>query len=189
MARGGDGKPPRPRDGPTAGRPELTSPHITPPTPRDPIMPDPTLGVPGVSWYFPGLPGVSWGFLGPPGACTGLLGHRVDSLGLPGAFCGGGPGASGSFLGHLGVPETFPGGSLVGTGRTGVPWAWGGRRGCARVRHAQCSVAWPYRELHRRSQICRPHASDTPSAAFRGPVGSSTEGPRSAVRMRPHTQF
>ena len=43
------------------------------------------------------------------------------------------------------------------------------------------------RELHRRSQWRSPHASLTPSSALRGPIGSSTESPSGAARMRfPH---
>eukprot|EP00959_Pyramimonas_sp_CCMP1952_P292705 6121791-Pyramimonas_sp.AAC.1 len=49
---------------------------------------------------------------------------------------------------------------------------------------SQCNGSWSHRELHRRSQWCRSYASPLPSTAFCGPVGSSTEGPRGAVRMR-----
>ena len=45
-------------------------------------------------------------------------------------------------------------------------------------------VSWPYRELHRRSQWRSPHAPLPPSTAFRGPIGSSTEGPSGGARMR-----
>eukprot|EP00959_Pyramimonas_sp_CCMP1952_P226354 4732671-Pyramimonas_sp.AAC.1 len=45
-------------------------------------------------------------------------------------------------------------------------------------------VSWPHRELHRRFPWRSPHASPSPSTAFRGPIGSATEGPRGAVRMR-----
>eukprot|EP00959_Pyramimonas_sp_CCMP1952_P443142 9277805-Pyramimonas_sp.AAC.1 len=42
-------------------------------------------------------------------------------------------------------------------------------------------------ELLRRSQWRSPHASATPSTAFCGPMGSSTEGPSGAARVRlPH---
>eukprot|EP00959_Pyramimonas_sp_CCMP1952_P145278 3041839-Pyramimonas_sp.AAC.1 len=43
------------------------------------------------------------------------------------------------------------------------------------VSSVQYSVAWPQRELHRRSQWRSSHASPPPSTAFRGPTGSSTE--------------
>eukprot|EP00959_Pyramimonas_sp_CCMP1952_P452507 9466699-Pyramimonas_sp.AAC.1 len=42
----------------------------------------------------------------------------------------------------------------------------------------QYSASWPHRELHVRLQWGRPHAP--PRTAFRGPVGSSTEGPTGA---------
>eukprot|EP00959_Pyramimonas_sp_CCMP1952_P309649 6480077-Pyramimonas_sp.AAC.1 len=43
------------------------------------------------------------------------------------------------------------------------------------VPHTQYSASWPHRELHRRSQWDCPHASRTPSTAFRGPIDSPTE--------------
>eukprot|EP00959_Pyramimonas_sp_CCMP1952_P044121 922203-Pyramimonas_sp.AAC.1 len=42
------------------------------------------------------------------------------------------------------------------------------------VRHTQRGASWPHRELHIRPQWGWPHASATPSAAFRGPIGGST---------------
>eukprot|EP00959_Pyramimonas_sp_CCMP1952_P155935 3261397-Pyramimonas_sp.AAC.1 len=53
------------------------------------------------------------------------------------------------------------------------------------ARHTQYSVSWPHRELHLRPQWGWPRASATPSAAFRGPIGSSTEGPSGGGHMRP----
>eukprot|EP00959_Pyramimonas_sp_CCMP1952_P027755 582500-Pyramimonas_sp.AAC.1 len=47
----------------------------------------------------------------------------------------------------------------------------------------QYSVSWPNGELHRRPQWRSSHASPPPSIAFRGPVGSTTEGLGGAVRM------
>eukprot|EP00959_Pyramimonas_sp_CCMP1952_P230189 4812536-Pyramimonas_sp.AAC.1 len=41
----------------------------------------------------------------------------------------------------------------------------------------------PHRELHRRSQWLSPLAPHTPITAVRGPIESSTEGPRDAARM------
>eukprot|EP00959_Pyramimonas_sp_CCMP1952_P084554 1768645-Pyramimonas_sp.AAC.2 len=41
--------------------------------------------------------------------------------------------------------------------------------------------------VHRRPQWQGSHASAPPSTAFRGPMGSSTEGPSGCIRMRlPH---
>eukprot|EP00959_Pyramimonas_sp_CCMP1952_P073575 1537657-Pyramimonas_sp.AAC.1 len=49
---------------------------------------------------------------------------------------------------------------------------------------AQYNVSWPQRGLHRRSQWRSPHAVPAPGTTFRGPRGSSTEGPSGAARMR-----
>eukprot|EP00959_Pyramimonas_sp_CCMP1952_P449801 9418087-Pyramimonas_sp.AAC.1 len=46
------------------------------------------------------------------------------------------------------------------------------------------SASWPQRELRRRLQWHRPHASTSPRTAFRGPMGSSTEGSSGTGRMR-----
>eukprot|EP00959_Pyramimonas_sp_CCMP1952_P112378 2349720-Pyramimonas_sp.AAC.1 len=49
------------------------------------------------------------------------------------------------------------------------------------------SALWPHRELRRRHQWNRPHAPPPHSTALCGPIGSSTESPSGAARMRhPH---
>eukprot|EP00959_Pyramimonas_sp_CCMP1952_P028442 596438-Pyramimonas_sp.AAC.1 len=50
---------------------------------------------------------------------------------------------------------------------------------------AQYSVSLPQTELNRRPQGRVSHAVPPLSTAFRGPRGTSTEGPNGAVRMRP----
>eukprot|EP00959_Pyramimonas_sp_CCMP1952_P265503 5551539-Pyramimonas_sp.AAC.1 len=52
------------------------------------------------------------------------------------------------------------------------------------VHPSQYSALRLHRELHRRPQWRRSHASAPPSTAFRGPIGSSTGGPSGDVRMR-----
>ena len=49
-------------------------------------------------------------------------------------------------------------------------------------------ISWPHRELHRRPQWDHPHAPAT-HHTFRGPIGSSTEGPNATARMRPPYPF
>eukprot|EP00959_Pyramimonas_sp_CCMP1952_P441582 9244897-Pyramimonas_sp.AAC.1 len=53
------------------------------------------------------------------------------------------------------------------------------------VRHTQYSASRPHRELHVRPQWGGPHASATPSTAFRGPIGSFIGGPSRGGHMRP----
>eukprot|EP00959_Pyramimonas_sp_CCMP1952_P344920 7223721-Pyramimonas_sp.AAC.1 len=47
----------------------------------------------------------------------------------------------------------------------------------------QCSVSWSHRELHRMPHWGCPHAVPPPREAFRGRIGSSTEGPGGGARM------
>ena len=92
-----------------------------------------------------------------------------------------------TFCVHIGAPPKAP------MTRSATPKTPVAARACSSISAHSSHVSWPHWELHRRPQWQRPHAVP-PSFrhtlhTFRGPIGSSTEGPSGSARVQFHFHF